>query len=125
MQHTAKTNAVTTVESVTVEFTAAEAKSLADGLYNLTGSTEFYNLLPTWEQREAVSDLRFALTRGLADTTTNSATLVGMAVTDVEVVREIRVGNKIPAIKRLRTISGAGLKEAKDAVDAISPVILG
>lgn len=36
-----------------------------------------------------------------------------------EILRLITVGQKIEAIKRYQTLTGVGLKEAKDAVDAI------
>jgi len=36
-----------------------------------------------------------------------------------DVARLVREGRKIDAIKRYREITGLGLKEAKDAVDAI------
>ena len=37
-----------------------------------------------------------------------------------EIERMLRDGNKIQAIKRYREIHGVGLKDAKDAVDAIA-----
>ena len=37
-----------------------------------------------------------------------------------DVVALARSGNKIEAIKRYREITGVGLREAKDAIDAIS-----
>lgn len=38
---------------------------------------------------------------------------------DPEVVRLIRANNKIEAIKRYREMTGLGLRESKDAVEAI------
>lgn len=37
-----------------------------------------------------------------------------------EVMQALRAGHKVEAIKRLRRARGIGLKEAKDAVDAVS-----
>nr|WP_240939860.1 ribosomal protein L7/L12 [Planosporangium flavigriseum] len=37
-----------------------------------------------------------------------------------EVVRELEAGRKIQAIKAYRDATGAGLKEAKDAVEALA-----
>jgi ribosomal protein L7/L12 len=41
------------------------------------------------------------------------------ADTDAQVLDLIASGNKIQAVKRYRELTGAGLKEAKDAVDRI------
>ena len=46
---------------------------------------------------------------------------MGMSPTPVppDVVELARAGHKIEAIKRYREVSGVGLREAKDAIDAI------
>ena len=41
------------------------------------------------------------------------------AAQDAEVLRLVRGGNKIDAIKRYRELTGSGLKESKDAMDAL------
>lgn len=41
------------------------------------------------------------------------------AAADPEVKRHLAQGQLIAAIKRYRTLTGSGLKEAKDAVDAL------
>ena len=41
------------------------------------------------------------------------------AAADPEVQRHLAEGQLIAAIKRYRTLTGSGLKEAKDAVDAL------
>ena len=41
------------------------------------------------------------------------------AAADDDVVALVRAGHRIEAIKRYRELTGAGLKEAKDAVDQI------
>jgi len=46
--------------------------------------------------------------------------LVGQAVQFKEVIELARRGNKIEAIKRYRQLTGLGLKESKDAVDALT-----
>jgi ribosomal protein L7/L12 len=53
---------------------------------------------------------------GLAPTTTPPAT---PADVEAEILALLRNGNKIEAIKRLREATGLGLKEAKDAIDAL------
>ena len=45
--------------------------------------------------------------------------LIGQAVHFKEVIELARSGNKIEAIKRYRQLTGLGLKESKDAVDAL------
>ncbi|MBC8043781.1 MAG: ribosomal protein L7/L12 [Rhizobacter sp.] len=40
-----------------------------------------------------------------------------------EIEQLIRQGNQIEAIKRYRDLTGAGLKEAKDAVDALAKTL--
>src|SRR5688500_3470971 len=47
------------------------------------------------------------------------ASFTGRALMLAEIQREIRRGNKIQAIKLFRETFGTGLKEAKDAVEAI------
>jgi ribosomal protein L7/L12 len=42
------------------------------------------------------------------------------ATDDLEIRRALAAGNKIAAIKRYRALTGVGLKEAKDAVEAIA-----
>jgi ribosomal protein L7/L12 len=44
---------------------------------------------------------------------------------DPEVRRALAAGNKIAAIKRWRALTGCGLKEAKDAIEAIPPAFGG
>jgi ribosomal protein L7/L12 len=61
------------------------------------------------------------LTAGKEKTTTVYQPVAGRAVTeaDPQIEAAIRAGNKIDAIKLYRANYGVGLKEAKDAVDAI------
>ena len=44
---------------------------------------------------------------------------------DPEIVRLIRATNKIEAIKRYREMTGLGLRESKDAVEAIEATLRG
>lgn len=39
------------------------------------------------------------------------------ATQDAELLRLLRAGNKIEAIKRFRELTGSGLKESKDAIE--------
>ncbi len=42
-----------------------------------------------------------------------------LSLADSEAAKYLRQGNKIEAIKAYRAVTNAGLKEAKDAVDAL------
>ena len=63
--------------------------------------------------REDAGPYRSAPARSLAHTS------VGSERDDPEILEALRQGNKILAIKRYRQLTGAGLKEAKDAVEAM------
>ena len=41
------------------------------------------------------------------------------AIQDTQLLQLLRAGNKIDAIKRYRELTGSGLKESKDAMDAL------
>jgi ribosomal protein L7/L12 len=41
---------------------------------------------------------------------------------DVWVTQEVKLGEKIPFIKEIRSITGLGLKEAKDASEGLTPI---
>lgn len=62
-----------------------------------------------------------AIADALADNTPayrdRTPTLVESALDSGAVLDHIRAGQKIPAIKALRVVTGCGLKEAKDAVE--------
>lgn len=53
----------------------------------------------------------------------NKAVSAASAGTMPEVEQLIRRGNQIEAIKRYRDLTGAGLKESKDAVDALAKTL--
>ncbi len=44
---------------------------------------------------------------------------VGSAGEDARILEALQQGNKIEAIKRYRELTGAGLKESKEAIEAI------
>lgn len=71
------------------------------------------NLEIIWEVIEIATEtaVQHLLMKGMS--------LVAIARSSPRVMTEIRGGSKIRAIRELRIVSSAGLKEAKDAVDSI------
>jgi ribosomal protein L7/L12 len=58
-----------------------------------------------------------AMARGEA---VNVVPTLPLAATIDDVVSQVKAGQMIPAIKTYRQVTGAGLKEAKEAVDALA-----
>lgn len=80
-------------------------------------------------QGEAATELNLALVWEVVEVATSKTLhyllkqgdlpLVAIARASERVMNEIKMGRKIQAIKELRAVSRAGLKEAKDAVEII------
>lgn len=69
--------------------------------------------------RRRVDALEAALREVCERTGVDPAIVAAQPAVDAEVLELVRTGQKIHAIKRYREVTGAGLREAKEAVEAI------
>lgn len=69
--------------------------------------------------RRRVDALEAALREVCERTGLDPAIVAAKPSVDAEVLELVRAGQKIHAIKRYREVTGAGLREAKEAVEAI------
>ena len=69
--------------------------------------------------RKTIDSAHWELTQSRGSTTGHQAPLAATLVIDPAIEGFLREGRKIEAIKRYRELYGVGLKEAKDAVEAI------
>jgi ribosomal protein L7/L12 len=70
------------------------------------------------ESKDAVDALEAGQSRPIVPTSPSSGSGAAAAA-DPEVLRLVQAGQLIEAIKRYRELTGAGLKEAKDAVEGL------
>lgn len=106
------------VASVTLVLSGDEAAELVSVLYTAASNSEDAHNFHTSDQLRA---LRGVLQGALVSHST--ASLAGIALLSETVRDFITSSQKIKAIKELRTITGCGLREAKDAVDAVDSII--
>lgn len=93
---------------------------MADKIVKMVDELSTWSIIEVAELSKALEE-KWGVTAAVAAAPVAAAAVAGEAAeekTDFNVVLESAGGNKIAVIKEVRTITGLGLKEAKDLVEA-------